>query len=856
MSKSPAAPFADLKLLEPFWRENVDRRVLPNGLTVILKQDLSAALASVQVWVKSGSMHEGELLGAGLSHYLEHMLFKGTQRRAGREISSTVQAHGGYVNAYTTFDRTVYYIDLPSEHVDVAVDLLADAVFHSTLPAEEVEREKNVILREIDMGRDDPDQRLGETLFETAFRVHPYRLPIIGYREVFAGVGRDELMAYYKARYVPNNTVVTIVGRIDPVAVRQAVEKHFGGVPRARLAPVLVPDEPRALAPREDHRYEAVEVCRAGLAWQIPGLDHVDAPGLELLAMILGSGDSSVLWREVREKAKLVHAIDASSWNPGRAGLFYVSFTCDAGNREPATKAIERVLTGVASKGFTSQQIRKAIRQLVVGEINTRKTMSGQASRLGSAEVVVGDLWFARTYFERISRVTSQELVRLIRMYLVPRGLTAVSINPIGDEPKSVAAAPARVAVSGFEEIRLPNGARLLLQPDRRLPNLHLRLAVRGGPAQEPAGRRGASALLATMMTKDTAKLSAAAIAQRIEEVGGAFSPFAGNNALGLAMEVLPTDTARAVDLLSEAVHSPAFKTATFAVERDAQLADLQLDADDVVAYGRKRLRRRFFGDHPLALDSHGEESGLKALRPADLREMHRQLFVAENTVLAVAGDFSGKDVIPSLKKFLGRLPRRVGPAAAPRFEGPPVIGDFVEVQPREQAVVFQGFPGPGVTSADMHVSDVADELFSGMASRLFERVREEKGLAYFVRSSRVIGLESGLFYFYAGTAPVHAEEVLAEMDAEIARVAAGGVEESELRRCQVRLKAAKRQSMQTNSSRAMQAALNALYGLPINDWQDFDQRIDAVTRDDLAAFARTYLRKDQRVQLTVRPAG
>jgi len=158
--------------------------------------------------------------------------------------------------------------------------------------------------------------------------------------------------------------------------------------------------------------------------------------------------------------------------------------------------------------------------------------------------------------------------------------------------------------------------------------------------------------------------------------------------------------------------------------------------------------------------------------------------------------------------------------------------------------------------STEMHVSDVADELFSGMASRLFERVREEKGLAYFVRSSRVIGLESGLFYFYAGTAPAHAEEVLAEMEAEIARVASGGVEESELRRCQIRLKAAKRQSMQTNSSRAMQAALNALYGLPINDWQDFDQRIDAVTRDDLAVFARTYLRKDRRVQLTVRPAG
>lgn len=156
---------ADLHLLDAFWREPVERTVLSNGLTLILKSDRSAALASVQVWVKTGSIHEDAHLGAGLSHYLEHMLFKGTTRRAGREISATVQAHGGYINAYTTFDRTVYYIDLPSEHTAVAIDLLADAVLNSTLPADETAKEKDVILREIAMTKDDPDNRLWDALF-------------------------------------------------------------------------------------------------------------------------------------------------------------------------------------------------------------------------------------------------------------------------------------------------------------------------------------------------------------------------------------------------------------------------------------------------------------------------------------------------------------------------------------------------------------------------------------------------------------------------------------------------------------------------------------------------------------------
>ncbi len=845
---------ADFSLLETFWREPVERTVLPNGLTVILKPDHSAAIASVQIWVKTGSQHEGASLGAGLSHYLEHMLFKGTARRAGREISATVQAHGGNINAYTTFDRTVYYIDLPSEHTAVAIDVLADAVLSSTLPAGEVDKERDVILREIAMTRDDPDNRLWESLFATAFREHPYRFPIIGHRDVFSAVTRDELLGYYRARYVPNNLVVVVVGDIDVAATRAEIEKHFGAVPRSRLAPVLVPAETPPLARRELHHFEDVELSRAGLAWQIPGLTHPDAPVLDLLATVLGAGDSSVLWQEIREKARLVHTIDAQSWNPGSVGLFCLSFTCDAAKREAAAAAIERALARCAARGFTAAQLRKAVRQLVVGEINTRKTMAGQASRLGAAEVVVGDLDYGRNYFSRLAAAKPADLRRVLRHYLLDGQATSVSLNPKGAAPVAAGSGLRVSARPEFEEIRLPNGARLLLQPDSRLPNLHLRLLCLGGPLQEPAGRRGASALLATMLTKDTRRRSAAEVARHIEEVGGTFYPFSGNNSLGLAAEVLPPDTDRALGLLADAVHTPAFKPSTFAIERDAQLAELQQDDDDVVTLGRKLVRQKFFGAHPLALDASGDQAGVKALTPGDLAALHRRLLVAPNVVLAVAGDFKPRVLGPKLKAFLARLPAGAAPLASANFSGPAAAGDFNEKQPREQAVVFQAFPAPVLRAPDFYVGEVADELFSGMASRLFERVREEKGLAYFVRSARVTGLDAAMFYFFAGTAPQHAGEVLAEIDAEIARVQNGGVEQVELERCQARLTAARRQSLQTNGSRAMQAGLNALYGLPVNDWKNYDAHIQAITRDDLERFARRYFQRSLRTQLVVQP--
>ena len=847
---------ADFSLLERFWRDPPERLVLANGLTVLLKRDTAAALASVQVWVKTGSIHEGTRMGAGLSHFLEHMLFKGTGRRTGRDIAATVQAHGGHLNAYTTFDHTVYYVDVPVEHTGLAVDVLADIVLNSTLPADEVARERDVILREIDMGQDDPDHRLGEALFATAFREHPFRHPVIGYRDVFAGVSREDLLAYYRARYVPNNLVVVVVGAFEPAAVRELVGRHFGSVARAPLAPVPVPEEPLQLARRDRHLFEDVQLTRAGLGWQIPGLSHADAPALDLVATILGFGNSSILWQSIRDKSGLVHTIDAQSWSPGSVGLFTISFTCEADRREAATAAVLRDLARCAARGFTAPRVARAIRQTVVGEINTRKTMAGEASRLGAAEVVAGDLDYSRTYFSRLRALTAADLRRVVGTYLIAGRVTSVSINPAASAARTApvrrSAGPA--ALPDFLETAVAGGARLLTQRDARVPNLHLRLLFRGGPLYEEAAGRGATKLLATLLTRDTRRHSAAEVARIIEDVGGSFNPMAGNNSFGLALEVLPADLDRALGLLADAVLTPTFARATFETERAAQLAELQEDADDVVTFGEKRLRQRFFGGHPFAVDVNGDEAGLRALAPANLAALHRRLVVSGNAVLAVAGDFPPGRLEAKLARLLARLPRgRLAPAAG-GLARPADVGDFVERQARQQAVVFQAFPGPGLLAPGYYVSEVAEELFSGLSSRLFERVRDEKGLAYFVRATRIVGLETAMFCFLAGTDPERYPEVLAEIDAEVARLRRGEVEPAELERCQTRLKAGQRMGLQTNSARAIQAGLKALYGLPVNDWKNYDAHVDAVTAADLQRLAQAAFLPELRTQLVVKP--
>ena len=849
----PASIVSDFQLLETLWRDAPIRQVLPNGLTLVLKPDASASVASVQVWVKTGSIHEGDHLGAGLSHYLEHLLFKGTSRREGREISTEVQEHGGHINAYTSFDRTVYYIDIPAEHAPVAVDILGDVVLNSTLPAAEVAREKDVILREIDMGLDDPDHRLWQQLFETVYQQHPMRQPIIGHRDVFSAINREALIDYYQSRYVPNNIVVVVTGGFDTTAVQQAVAQHFGSAPRRRLAPVYLPAEPAALSSRLEHLEDDVEIVRGAMAWPIPGLSHSDAPALTVLSLVLGHGDSSILWKSLREKARLVHSIDATSWAPGEQGLFYLSLVCDGPMRDPAFAAVQQELQRLMHCGFTAKQVNKAVRQMVVGEINGRKTAAGQAARLGVAEVVAGDINFSRAYFERLRRVTPTALRRVLKTYLIDGVHHTVSLSPRA-AATTTTAEKVTPPVSEIQAETLANGTRLILQSDRRLPNLHFRLLGLGGSAYEAPEQRGATNIMATLLARDTAKRSAAEVALAIEEVGGSLSPVTGNNTFGLAVEVLPGDVDLALDLLAQAALKPKFTKSSFTIERDAQVAELQQDADDIVTIGRQELRRRFFGEHPLAIEASGEIEHLQKLKPKDLKRLHRELMVAPNIVLSVAGDFDASELAPKLRRLLKRFPGADFKVKAPTLEAPAEPSDFVVNQPRQQAVVMQGYVGPGVRSTDFHVAEVADELFSGMSSRLFERVREQKGLAYYVRSSRVIGLDAGMFYFYAGTAPGKEDEVLHEIELEIKRMAAGRITKAELKRCQTRLCAARRMSLQSNGAKAMHTALNSLYDQPLDGGPEFEKFIRAVTVKSLAKFAKTYLGRQACTQVIVRP--
>src|SRR5256886_748807 len=402
LKAAPAGPSPTIT----FPLSTAQKWILSNGLTIIVQEDRSAPVASVQAWCATGSVYEDQHLGAGLSHILEHMLFKGTKTRSTNQIAQKIQDVGGYINAYTSFDRTVFWIDVPKDGVPTALDILADAMMNSTLPPEEYQKEQEVIRREFAMGMDDPDRMAGLLLFATAYQRHPYRFPVIGELEIYNQLTQEQVMQYYKTRYVPNNLTFVVVGDVDAEKVRQQLTELFKPYPEKSLQPVFIPAEPPQLGRREVHQEFATELTHLSLTWHIPEVTSPDVPALDLLSTILGDGRSSRLYRRVREEAGLAFSISAFSYTPGDPGLFGIDATLDPKKRYAAEQLVLRIIDEVKQAGVTAEELTKAKKISLSHHLGALTTMRGQASDIGSNWVLTRNLNFSRGYLDAVQKVT------------------------------------------------------------------------------------------------------------------------------------------------------------------------------------------------------------------------------------------------------------------------------------------------------------------------------------------------------------------------------------------------------------------------------------------------------------------
>ncbi len=827
---------------------------LPNGLSVIIDEDHRAPVASVQAWCETGSIDEDKWLGAGLSHILEHMLFKGSAARPPGSIAKSVQNRGGYINAYTSFDRTVYYIDTPTEGASEAVDILADVMMNATLPPAEYDKEQNVIRREFAMGFDDPDRMSAQLMFRTVFTQSPFRHPVIGYLDIYNKLTREDVFTYYKRRYVPNNVYFVIVGDVDADKIKAQLETAFEKYPRRALEPVLVTPEPTQAGRREAHEEFPTELTRLTLAWPIPAITDPDMPALDVLGTVLGGGASTPLNQDIREKKQLAFSIGAGSYALADGGIFAIQAICAPDQREAVEKESLAILRRALKNGVTAAELEKARKSLLSSQLSSLTTVRGRAADLGSNWLHTRNLNFTRDYLDAINRVTAADLQRVASRYLVDDHLNVTSLNPVGSLAKKAAVA-AVATESEVQRFELPNGLRLLVRENHKVPLVSITAVFKGGLLAETPAINGASRLMAKSMLKGTKTRTAEQVAEQIESVGGAIDSDSGNNSFSVSVGVMKPDLPLGLDLLADVLEHPTFPENEVKIEQASQLASIKAEDDEPTTVARNVLREKMFGAHPYAMRGSGTPEAVAKLAPAQLRDLHARLATAKNGVLAVFGDVDAKEVFALAKKAFASLPAGDGPLPNPAA---PVRLTTNEVssadRQKNQAIVMVGYPGADMLSPDRPALELIDTASSDLGSRFFDRIREKMGLAYFVGTTQLMGPTPGAFVFYLGTDPSKVDQVRREFSDEIGKLATGGLTPEELARAQKKLLGAEAIRDQSDSAMAQAIALDELFGLGADHYKKRKAEIASVTLDDTRRVAGKYFNQPGSVEVIVAP--
>jgi zinc protease len=833
---------------------NAQVRTFQNGLTVIIEEDHSAPVASLQAWCQTGSLHEDKHLGAGLSHILEHMLFKGTENRSSSEFALKVQDQGGYINAYTSYDRTVYWIDIPSKGVSTALDLLSDAMMNSTLPPLDYRKEQEVIRREFAMGYDDPDRMAGLQLMAAAYQVHPYRMPVIGHIDIYNQLKRDDVMEYYKLRYVPNNLFFVIVGDVDAGKVFDQLEQTFSNYPRKSLPPIYIPQEPHQLGKRRVDTEFPTELTRLNLAWHTPSLTSPDIAALDVLSTILGDGASSRLNQKLREQLGLVNAISAYCYSPGDPGLFGIDANLLPANREAAEKAIAGVIAGVRTQGVTEAEIGKAKRRALGIHLSSLTTMRGKAGDMGSNWLLTRNLNFSNEYLAEVQGVTAEDIQRVADKYFDDDNLTVSSLNPLGSIKKAAAAKPA-TARGEIQKFVLPNGLRLLIREDPSLPLVSMLTAFKAGILAETPENNGITKLCSRVLIKGTETRSAEQIVNQIESLGGTIGCDSGNNSLSVAIRVMKPDLETGLELLSDVLLHPAFPDKEIALEKQFQIASIKAEDEEVTSTARNLMRAALYPGHPYSLRLNGAPGTVSMLTRGQLVDFYHQYAVAKNGVIAVFGDVKAAEVKELVLQLFGGLPpgreALTSPPAPPPLDHSKMVEEH---RNKAQAILMVAYRGADMFSPDRPVLELIDEACSDLGSRFFIRIREKMGLAYFVGSSQLLGLVPGPFAFYLGTSPEKLDAVRAELLDEIDELARNGLTPAELARSKE--KAIGQQDIRNQSEEALaySCALDELYGVGYDYYKRERAQLESVTLEQAKQTVQKYFLDKPRVIAVVAP--
>ncbi len=805
-----------------------------------------------------------------MAHFLEHMLFKGTETRDAITLNDEIENLGGQMNAFTAFDHTAFHLTLAREVWRPGLEILLDMAFRSRIDENEVEIERRVILEEIQEGNDSLELLLGDKSFEAIYPDHPLGRPVTGTKESIQEVPAQSLISFYQRWYRPRNMVLTVAGDLDWEAVtemaREAtndLDHRFENIPFPSLATQV--EEPRVVSLAKGKEERILEV-----AFPIPALPDSDLAGLELLTVLLTGGETSRLYREMRLRQQLARSIHASLFVVPVKGRLFIATQPHPGKEMDLLAGIVEEIRHLQEEGISPLELSQAKLTLEKELLFTDETAEGRARALGYFEMMYGSWQEEERYRNRMLAVREDEIVALARKYLSPSKMDlfmlvpssetvpeAAKIQQIREETKKETKIEPKAELCPQTERRtLKGGLRLIL---RRVPGMKVGTiygAMKGGLLLENSQTNGISSLIAATVDRGTSLRSDEQIAQEITWLQGEIDGIAERDFHGLRIDSVGRNLPRTVELFFDLFFCPSFPTGKVKEEKAVLLSELEAQDDYFESLVHRVFLQNLYGEHPYGLEMLGTKKSLKSLESGMLAEHYSRLLQPKNMVVAIVGDFDLEEMAGAIAQRMESLPRGEPPSEKTGNSSGKPTSRLVRKPIRgEKCYVTYGFKGVAFGDPDGYALDVlASVLASSGGGRLYIRLREELGLVYSIDASVVHGIDPGYFAISFNTNPEQVDQTLNEMKSCLEGLQKEVVSEEELTRVKNYLIGSYRIHLQRSGVQAAQLCLGELFRGRY-DLDDYVKNIQKVTATDIRKVATKYLVSDEAVEIWLSPA-
>jgi zinc protease len=822
--------------------------VLKNGLTLLVHQQAEAEVVSAQVFVRAGSALEGKYMRAGLSHYLEHIVAGGTTRSFTEEqAKERIRAMGGTTNAYTSFDRTVYYINTGASHWQDALDLLLSYVSENVADPKEISREKQVIQQEMKMGESNPSTELWKLFVQTAYQKNPVRYPVIGYEEVFVQQGREALVDYYQQRYQPENVVVAISGNVQAPEVLQFVaQKTKNFLPR-NSDPVVLPEEPLQGSVRwEEKEVPIVRLVQAMIGFPSVNAYEKDLYALDVLAHVMGEGETCRLHCRLKEDQNKVFSIGATNWTPAFVrGQFIISVSLAPSQWPSVLKDIQEEIEGFRTTPISAAELDKAKKTAIARHVFEKESVSARAATLALSYLLSGNPYFDEEYVDGVRAVTVEEVQAVAQRYLVHNRMNVAVIKPPHTEVQDVAAAecpPPNTPPVEFS--RMSNGLKTLIKQDTNLPFVTLQLFGTGGLSMETLDRPGLSSFTAGLLTAGTQSMQKLDLLRKVENAGGEMSAQSDNNTYHVSIKVLKEDFDWAVDLLADIAQNAQFPQDEIEKQRQDTLVAIRKLDESWQAEVMRLFKKNYFQKTSYVNDKLGTAESVGSFTREEIVAFYRKMVNPTHSVLAIYGDIDpekARDLVQQeFRKWSGATVEKQMPDETHQ------VGEnhTIEIKnEKNSSALFIGTNGLDINNAERPVLDVLTSVLSGAGSpagRIFDSLRGgDQNLVYTVSTFPFYGKNAGFFGVMTQTTMANLPKVEEVIQQNLKRLKDEPVPQSELDQAKETMLVGLKLGRETLISQASDAALNEVLGLGWDYSQRYPDLVKAVTANQVRDLAR-----------------